>query len=138
MCRPGRSGRITTGASRPAGLTLLVIMAAGGVSAYAQQGPDRIAPSPAPATAPSGVAATGPPDGAPHAGAPGLPALAPDIQVVRFQGPEGLSVEVLGPAPTPVSQGDGRGILSVGLKRGVGYRLRIGNIPSAPAPSYSR
>src|SRR5262249_31524399 len=54
------------------------------------------------------------------------------VQVVRFQGPEGLWVEVLGPNPTPVPQGDGRGILTVGLRRGVGYRLRITGIPERP------
>jgi uncharacterized repeat protein (TIGR01451 family) len=58
--------------------------------------------------------------------------LEPDVQVVRFQGPEGLVVEVLAPAPVPVPQGDGAGILTVGLKRGVGYRLRIAGIPERP------
>ena len=61
MSRPGRSGRITTGAPRSAGLMLLVIIAAGGVSAHAQQGPERIPPVPAPSTEPPGVAATGSP-----------------------------------------------------------------------------
>jgi uncharacterized repeat protein (TIGR01451 family) len=118
-------------------------MAAASVSARAQQGPDRTAAVPAPAATPApSVAVTGTPadatgdfvapDGDPNAGATRVAALAPDIQVVRFQGPQGLTVEVLGPASTPVSQGDGRGILTVGLKRGVGYRLRIGGIPERP------
>ncbi len=64
--------------------------------------------------------------------ATGMPALAPEVQVVRFQGPPGLAVEVLAPTPTPVSIGDGQGISTVGLLRGVGYRLRIGNIPERP------
>lgn len=65
--------------------------------------------------------------------APAAPAvLAPEIQVVRFQGPAGLAVEVLSPAPEPVPQGDGGGILTVGLRRGVGYRLRLSNIPYRP------
>ena len=57
----------------------------------------------------------------------------PEVQVVRFQGPPGLVVEVLAPAPTPVPIGDGGGIITVGLKRGVGYRLRITNIPERAA-----
>ncbi len=61
-----------------------------------------------------------------------MPALPPEVQVVRFQGPPGLTVEVLAPAPVPVSIGDGQGISTVGLVRGVGYRLRIGSIPERP------
>ncbi|HLH28640.1 MAG TPA: hypothetical protein VKW77_06965, partial [Acidimicrobiales bacterium] len=41
-------------------------------------------------------------------------------------------MEVLGPNPTPVPQGDGRGILTVGLRRGVGYQLRLAGIPERP------
>ena len=66
---------------------------------------------------------------APPAGAAGLE---PDVQVVRFQGPRGLVVDVLAPQPVPVPTGDGGGIITVGLKRGVGYRLRITNIPERP------
>jgi uncharacterized repeat protein (TIGR01451 family) len=43
-----------------------------------------------------------------------------------------LDLEILGPAPNPVPVGDGGGILTAGLKRGVGYRLRIFNIPERP------
>jgi uncharacterized repeat protein (TIGR01451 family) len=72
-------------------------------------------------------------DAAPGAGpSAGAPLLEPDVQVVRFQGPPGLVVQVLAPAPLPVPIGDGGGILTVGLKRGVGYRLRITNIPERP------
>jgi uncharacterized repeat protein (TIGR01451 family) len=60
------------------------------------------------------------------------PVLDPDIQIVRFQGPPGLNVEVLSPTPTPVSAGDGGGIITVGLKRGVGYRLRVTGIVERP------
>jgi uncharacterized repeat protein (TIGR01451 family) len=63
------------------------------------------------------------------------PALEPDVQIVRFQGPPGLNVEVLAPTPVPVPAGDGGGISTVGLKRGVGYRLRISNIPERPGAS---
>ena len=83
-------------------------------------------PGVAPGTAVAGPDAVG-------AAAPGAPAgLDPDVQVVRFQGPPGLNVEVLAPTPTPVPAGDGGGIITVGLKRGVGYRLRITNIPERP------
>jgi uncharacterized repeat protein (TIGR01451 family) len=58
--------------------------------------------------------------------------LDPEIQVVRFQGPPGLKVEVVSPASYPVAIGDGGGILTVGLKRGVGYRLRVTDIPERP------
>jgi uncharacterized repeat protein (TIGR01451 family) len=84
-----------------------------------------------PGTAP-GAAVIGPeaPGGAaPPAGAGGLD---PDVQIVRFQGPPGLDVDVLAPTPVAVPMGDGGGIATVGLKRGVGYRLRIGNIPERP------
>lgn len=60
------------------------------------------------------------------------PALAPNVQVVRFQGPRGLTVEVLAPSSAPVSAGDGGGITTVGLERGVGYRLRLSNITERP------
>ena len=62
----------------------------------------------------------------------GAPVLEPDVQVVRFQGPPGLAVEVLAPAPVPVPIGDGGGIITVGLKRGVGYRLRVTGIVERP------
>ncbi len=63
---------------------------------------------------------------------PAEPTLADDIQVVRFQGPSGLKIDVLGPTPEPVPQGDGQGVATVGLKVGVGYKLRISNIPDRP------
>jgi uncharacterized repeat protein (TIGR01451 family) len=57
------------------------------------------------------------------------PILPPEVQVVRFQGPPGVKVEVLGPAPEPVPIGDGAGLATFGLRVGVGYRLRVTNIP---------
>src|SRR5262249_38773729 len=66
------------------------------------------------------------------AGPAGPPAIAPNVQVVRFQGPPGLGVEVLAPTPLPVSIGDGGGIATVGLERGVGYRLHLWNINQRP------
>lgn len=62
----------------------------------------------------------------------GVQSLPPEIQVVRFSGPEGAILEVLGPSPTPVSIGDGKGLATVGLKVGVAYRLRLSNLPNRP------
>jgi uncharacterized repeat protein (TIGR01451 family) len=90
---------------------------------------------------PATSAATAPPAAASAPGAVvapeghGLPVgavLDPSTQVVRFQGPAGLSVEVLAPQPLPASVGDGGGILTAGLQRGVGYRLRLANISERP------
>ncbi len=60
------------------------------------------------------------------------PVLPTNIQVVRFQGPEGVRVEVLAPNPEPVPVGDGHGLLTVGLKVGTAYRLRVSNLPDRP------
>jgi uncharacterized repeat protein (TIGR01451 family) len=79
-----------------------------------------------------GAAVVGPGEVAVGAAPAGEPVLEPDVQVVRFQGPPGLIVEVLAPSPAPVPVGDGAGIITVGLRRGVAYRLRIGNIPERP------
>lgn len=67
-----------------------------------------------------------------HGPAVASPSLDPRTQIVRFQGPSGLGVEVLAPAPAPVSIGDGGGIVTLGLQRGVGYRLRLTNITERP------
>ena len=58
--------------------------------------------------------------------------LPPETQVVRFQGPAGVTVDVLGPTPEPVSVGDGHGLGTYGMKVGVGYRLRLANLPERP------
>ena len=63
---------------------------------------------------------------------PAGPVLPPEIQVVRFQGPAGVKVEVLGPVPEPVPVGDGLGLLTAGLKVGRAYRLRVSNLPDRP------
>jgi uncharacterized repeat protein (TIGR01451 family) len=102
------------------------------------------APAPAvrPAQRPPGVTpgvplTTGPTATAPASGPIIMPEgagpqapdpLAPGVQVVRFQGPPGLHVEVLSPSPSPVPIGDGAGLATVGLERGVGYRLRLSSI----------
>ncbi len=64
--------------------------------------------------------------------APGVPILADDVQVVRFQGPVGVKVEVLGPPPEAVPPGDGKGLATVGLRVGTGYQLRVSNLPDRP------
>nr|UXE45569.1 hypothetical protein Hi04_10k_c4998_00012 [uncultured bacterium] len=125
--RPGRPARLAP----TLGLALAAV-----VPAMAQDGPQQppitsapaavAAPAPAPGVAPPGTAVT---LDDPAEAVPGLPA---DIQVVRFQGPEGVKIEVLGPDPEPVPQGDGKGLIQVGLKVGVGYRLRITDIPERP------
>ncbi len=96
--------------------------------------PIHLEPGTAPAAAAAGSAVVGPGETVPGpAMAPsGMPVLEPDVQVVRFQGPPGLTVEVLAPTPSPVPAGDGGGIITVGLKRGVGYRLKIGGIADRP------
>lgn len=63
---------------------------------------------------------------------PAAPQLPPQVQIVRFHGPEGVKVEVLSPAPEPVPVGDGHGLATVGLRVGVGYRLRLSNLPERP------
>ena len=91
-------------------------------------------PATATTTAP-GAAAGGPAASTAGGNLPVAPAgftLDPAVQVVRFQGPPGLSVEVLSPPTVPVPIGDGGGIVTVGLKRGVGYRLKISNLPERP------
>jgi hypothetical protein len=132
-------------------LTLGIAMWIAGTTSRAQQVPAVPSPAvptavaPAPLAQPSvaapivlppelapGTAVVAPDAVAAGVAPPGIAVLDPDVQVVRFQGPPGLAVEVLAPAPTPVSIGDGGGIITVGLKRGVGYRLRLTNIPERP------
>jgi len=117
---PGRTARLV-----PV-LALTVAAGLGSATARAQQG--AAAPGGAP---PPGLAVVGGPvvTEAPAASAPALPG---NVQVVRFQGPEGVRVEVLGPNPEPVPVGDGHGLTTVGLKVGIAYRLRISNLPERP------
>ena len=63
------------------------------------------------------------------AGAPLVPSYPADVQIVRFQGPAGVIVEVLSPNPEPAPPGDGQGLITVGMKVGVPYRLRVSNMP---------
>jgi uncharacterized repeat protein (TIGR01451 family) len=72
------------------------------------------------------------PPAAVEAAAPGAFVLAPDVQVVRFSGPAGVVVEVLGPQPEPVPVGDGHGLATFGLRVGTAYQLRVTNLPDRP------
>ncbi len=92
--------------------------------------PIHLEPAGPAAAAPPGTVVVGP--GEVATAPPGAPLLEPDVQVVRFQGPPGLQVEVLAPTPSPVPAGDGGGIITAGLKRGIGYRLKITGIPERP------
>jgi uncharacterized repeat protein (TIGR01451 family) len=132
MRRPRSNGRRDRLAMKT-GLTLVLALGLVTANLQAQDAAGRVVPS-APTT---GVAVVGPATveggaAGPVPAGPGIPILPPEIQVVRFQGPEGVAVEVLGPTPSPVPPGDGGGILTVGLQRGVGYRLRISNLPERP------
>src|SRR5262249_24493739 len=125
--------------------TLAVVLGVALVPVQAQEAPASRPPAagltaaPAPGVSPlvrptvdaAGAAAAGPAAEAAAAAAPVI-VVPPDVQVVRFQGPEGLAIEVLGPLPSPIPPGDHGGLLTVGLQRGVGYRLRIANIPERP------
>jgi len=93
------------------------------VVARAQDAP-ALAPSALPAPAPPGSATVGEAAGATVTN---LPA---EVQVVQFNAPEGVVIEVLGPPPEPVPALIVKDAATFGLKMGIGYRLRITNIPN--------
>ena len=123
MSRPGRIRRASL-------LALAIAAGLGSAAAQAQNAPSpntnpprTIASVPeAPGTTSVGLAEA----------APVAPALPTNVQVVRFQGPEGVVVEVLGPNPEPVPVGDGKGLLTVGLKVGTSYRLKVSHLTNRP------
>ncbi len=113
MSRQSKSSRLGGQGGRLAfalGLVLVVVM--GAPRTYAQ--------TPVSISAPGTAVVETP---------PGAPALAPEIQIVRFHGPEGVKAEVVSPAPEAVPVGDGHGMLTVGLRVGVAYRLRLTDLP---------
>jgi uncharacterized repeat protein (TIGR01451 family) len=127
---PAPVNRVPNGAPGPAVTPTAPVMAPVGPQGFPSV-PGSLVPAPdSPPPAGMVVAPGSMPGDAP---APGMPVLAPEVQIVRFQGPPELEVEVLAPKPMPVSIGDGHGITTVGLVRGVGYRLRVGGIPERPA-----
>jgi uncharacterized repeat protein (TIGR01451 family) len=136
MSRQEKTRRSVSRASRPVlgfALTVAAVLFASQALLRAQPPAPVPALSPAP-PAPNVVPGTGTPGAAvvDNGAAAAIPVIPPDVQVVRFQGPAGVTVEVLGPAPEPVSSGDGHGLGTVGLKVGVGYRLRLANLPERP------
>ena len=67
------------------------------------------------------------------------PMLPPEVQIVRFSGPPGLEIEVIEPPPmfrSSPSDDPDPGALTVGLQVGVGYRLRIANLPNRPGAEF--
>ncbi len=152
MSHQGRHGSGGLPALRVAGMVLATAMLFVEPPARAQQ-PTANNPVAGAVTSPIAPAATAPPPGMPQpqpgaavaapgmataaasaaVGAPGaIAGLDPAVQVVRFQGPPGLAVQVLAPNAVPVPVGDGGGIITVGLIRGVGYRLHVTGIPERP------
>lgn len=98
---------------------------------FAAQPPQPPAPSEAPpvqagSANPSGEAAGG------SAPAVATPVVPPEIQIVRFSAPPGVTVEPLAPATESVPIGDGQGAATLGMKVGASYRLKLSNIPERP------
>jgi uncharacterized repeat protein (TIGR01451 family) len=143
MTRRGTIGWATEVPRRLARLYLgaLAVAATGFPAAAVAQSPASPALSaPAPSSAP-GITAPTPTSEPGHATTTefsnsssntAIPQLPPEIQVVQFQAPEGVRIEILGPAPEPVAGTPGPGNLLVGLRVGVGYRLRLTNLPYRP------
>jgi uncharacterized repeat protein (TIGR01451 family) len=57
------------------------------------------------------------------------PQIPPDVQLVTFHVPDGVRLEILGPQPEPVPVPAAN---LYGLHVGVGYRLRVSNLPGRP------
>ena len=129
-CRPGNARSRCLLYSRP-GAQEVSTPAAPGTAATQPIHLEPAAPPSTPAAPGTAVIGPGEAPAAPPCAA-GPPLIEPDVQVVRFQGPPGLTVDVLAPAPSPVPAGDGGGIITVGLKRGVAYRLKLSGIPERP------
>jgi uncharacterized repeat protein (TIGR01451 family) len=144
MSRTGWNRRVAGWPARlalPLGVAIAAGLGSSPNNARSQEPPAPVAaPGPVPLTAPAPVAEPAPigvpigsPDGAPViAPAPPFAEVPHDVQVVRFQGPEGMKVEVLGPAPEPVSLGDGKGLATFGMKVGLSYKLRVYDLPDRP------
>jgi uncharacterized repeat protein (TIGR01451 family) len=133
MSRPGWNRRA---GARNARLALKLALAIAGALGFASTANAQATPpavTSTPAVEAPGSAVVGPSAGEANIVAtPREPALPSDIQVVRFHGPAGVKVEVIGPAPEAVPVGDNHGLLTVGLKVGTPYRLRITNMPDHP------
>jgi uncharacterized repeat protein (TIGR01451 family) len=134
MSRTGWNCRVAGRLARLALLLGLAIAAGLGSSAkwaIAQDGP--VAPPTTPGPPLVSTPATAETPAAPLIEpAPPAVELPEDVQVVRFQGPSGMKIEVLGPAPESVPVGDGKGLGTFGLKVGLSYKLRLSNLPDRP------
>jgi uncharacterized repeat protein (TIGR01451 family) len=134
-----RTGWICRVAGWPARLALslgLAIVAGLGSPtdrAQAQDIPTPVAAPAPPVVSTPGVATVENDAAAPTiAPAPPIAELPAEVQVVRFQGPAGMKIEVLGPSPEPVPAGDGQGLATFGFKVGLSYKLRVYDIPDRP------
>src|SRR5689334_8537138 len=77
------------------------------------------APAPAPTTAPAPAEAP-------------TPAIPPDVQLVKFRVPEGVALELLGPATEPLPPGLGVAPGLIALKVGVQYHLKLSKFAERP------
>ena len=114
----------------PLGVAIAAGLGSSPSRARAQEAPAPVVSTPSPSPLPASE--PGPPGSRIVAPAPPVAELAHDIQVVRFQGPAGVKVEVLGPAPEPVPAGDGQGLATFGFKVGLSYKLRVYDLPDRP------
>ncbi|HEV3167498.1 MAG TPA: hypothetical protein VGZ22_26050, partial [Isosphaeraceae bacterium] len=105
------------------GLAVAGMCAFASPAARAQEAPATVTGMPA---APAGVASVA---SDPAAAVATLPS---EVQVIKFRVPEGVTVEVLGPPPEPLQPGEARTGAMFGFRVGVGYRLRLGNLPERP------
>lgn len=83
------------------------------------------------ASDPPGVASTAPaPTTAPAEAT--TPAIPPDVQLVKFRVPEGVALELLGPATEPLPPGLGVAPGLIALKVGVQYHLKLSKFAERP------
>ena len=111
------------------------------VATWASLGSEARAQAPLPPPTPplglSAVPATDPAPVRPLTELPGEAFLGPeipvDVQLVKFLVPEGTLLEVLGPAVEPIeANGPDQTNPIFGMRVGVGYRLKLSNLPNAP------
>jgi uncharacterized repeat protein (TIGR01451 family) len=119
-------GGWVTRLARPLGMVLAVGLGPAPVRAQVASPAANVPAPPATGAAPGPIAAS---EIVAEGGGPVLP---PEIQVVRFQAPPRIRVEVLGPNPEPITLIAGQGPDTFGLKVGVGYQLRLSELPDRP------
>ncbi|HWE39702.1 MAG TPA: hypothetical protein VG406_24345 [Isosphaeraceae bacterium] len=79
------------------------------------------------ATNPPGIASTAPAEAPAASSAPTLP---PDVQLVKFRVPEGVALELLGPATEPLPTGVAPDLIA--MKVGVAYHLKLSKFAERP------